>query len=992
MSVAQDQTALMCYLKAAHDIYYGKVLELREVVQGWLAYIPATFPHYTRHTIQHSDEIVLQISKLLFRDDDPKKISVPLSALEAYILIVSAYLHDSGMVASDNEKKAILQSDAWKTWTSNEEGGARRWQEIEKLRRGHEPADDSIRNFLADIQTRFLIAEFIRRVHHIRATEVIQQHTGSLARFAFDDPILQRTISDVCMAHGLRLHELEDRERYPDQRDIRGQKVNVRFMAILLRLGDLLDLTCDRACPLLLNAACPLPADSPAHWSQYQRFTHRLTTPDRVEITAECHSQKEHQILQDWCQWLVDEVRHSATVMARSSRHNDWKPPVITIGDAHATLNIRPASTATYFPSKWVFELDHDVIFQRLINDIYDHPSAFIRELIQNALDANRCQMYADLIKEGIAPPEFPTQVDEIRRRRYPVEINLRIIEMQNPLSEETEKRQFLTVNDSGIGMDREVIQRYFLQVGRSYYTTEEFRRSFRFVPTSRFGVGFLSVFAVSDHVTVETHKPNSQHSDGPLRLSLTGPRNYLLTERGDRQQNGTQIEVLLREGMEPGDLIRLIRNWCKRVEFPIIVDDLGLKETVEAERADQFAYELPDVTDEGAKFVVRSFPVDRHGIEGELYVLARIDSRGEAWDIWSWSQYHYPTKHPQAVKPNRPESLTCLHGIVVTGGDRFSTSAMAARIDYRSYTKNVTLSRDFSRRRHRMREEFDPEVQSRWEEVLREHLSTSLRANSEDGWKYKQHLVSDFSLESFWSSVPGSIRIWVKGESKVICLNDIRPLPLVTTTVTIGHGYAHMLGLSSPSASERTVPAWDNNVPTITDEDIDFLSSGHRNDIFKNRSAVLVRWLTSGHIAIDWESCAENDALFAGTPDAPVGLAVLPNASTIGFAAHKTTGNVSSHLLLNTNNMFVKWLLSVKTACVSKSYGLKDEQFKGIISQMESPLKYHGHKLSNLVGYIEAWKQMPNLSPELYPPDIKLTEDMFCIYPHEEKKRGQAT
>lgn len=282
------------------------------------------------------------------------------------------------------------------------------------------------------------------------------------------------------------------------------------------------------------------------------------------------------------------------------------------------------------------------------------------------------------------------------------------------------------------------------------------------------------------------------------------------------------------------------------------------------------------------------------------------------------------------------------------------------------------------------MREEFDPELHSRWEEVLREHLSTSLRANSEDGWKYKQHLVSDFPLEPFWSSVPGSIRIWVKGESKVISLNETRSLPLITTTVTLVSVYAKALGLGSPSASQSTVPAWDNNAPTITDEDIDFLSSDHRKDIFKKRSAVLVRWLTSGHIAIDWESREGNDALFAGTTDQPIGLAVLPNASTIGFAVHKTTGNVTSHRLLNTNNMFVKWLMSVKTACSTKSYGLKDEHFRGIISQMDSPLSHHGHKLPNLVKYIEAWNQMPNLPLDLYPPDIKLTDDMFSISPRE--------
>lgn len=191
------------------------------------------------------------------------------------------------------------------------------------MRTGNELSDDFVRNFLADLETRFLLAEFIRRGHHLRARTVIEQHQPTLGRFAFDDLVLQRTIADVCVAHGLRTHELEDQERFPDRRDIRGNAVNVRLLAILLRLGDLLDMSVDRACPLLLNAACPLPADSLAHWTQYQRITHRLTAPDRIEITAECENQGEHRVL-DWCQWIVDEVRASRTLLARSKRHHEY--------------------------------------------------------------------------------------------------------------------------------------------------------------------------------------------------------------------------------------------------------------------------------------------------------------------------------------------------------------------------------------------------------------------------------------------------------------------------------------------------------------------------------------------------------------------------------------------------------------------------------------------------------------------------------------------
>lgn len=298
-----------------------------------------------------------------------------------------------------------------------------------------------------------------------------------------------------------------------------------------------------------------------------------------------------------------------------------------------ATIKIRPSSTANYIPSEWTFQMDADVIMQRLINDLYEQPADFLRELIQNALDAARCQMYLELQQDGIGPPEFPTQVDEDRRKRYQIELRLEEIEAVNELSGEPEKRQVLTVEDHGIGMDRDIIQRYFLQVGRSYYTSEEFKRSFTFFPTSRFGLGFLSVFAVSDRVEVETFRPDSPSREGPIRLTLTGPRNYLLTEKGSLRKNGTRIRVVLRQPMEPGQITQLVTSWCKRVEFPIYVNDLGRQTVVVAEQPEQFTHELPLVTDPDARFQVKAYPIERHGIEGEIYVFARVDSTGESWD-----------------------------------------------------------------------------------------------------------------------------------------------------------------------------------------------------------------------------------------------------------------------------------------------------------------------------------------------------------------------
>lgn len=984
MSIAPQHTAIMAYLKSLDEGldegFYAKALELRSAVRGWLSYIPQTFPHYTRHTIEHSDEIVLQISKLLFRNDDSRQPVIQLSAAEAYVLVAAAYLHDAGMVAADKEKLEIITSnEEWKKWTSGSGGGAKRWREIEEIRRSDTIPDETKRHFVADLQTRFLLAEFLRRSHHLRAADVIKQYQDHLGRFAFGDPMMQRTIADVCIAHGLRHYELEDRERYPERRDIQGYAVNVRLVAILLRLGDLLDMSYDRACPLLMNAANPLPADSLAHWEQYKRIVHRSTTPNRIEITAECEKQEEHRVLQDWCQWIVEEVRQAKVLINRAELHNDWQPPIAAMDSPDATIIIRPAQGATYIPSKWTFELDHEAVFQRLIRDVYDNPLVFIRELVQNALDANRSQMYADLIKDGVRTPEYPTQVDENRRQRYPVRLSLETREIKNSLSGEVEERQVLTIDDSGIGMDREIIQRYFLQVGRSYYTTDEFRRNFRFIPTSRFGIGFLSVFAVSDYVVVETYKPSSKDRDEPLRLTLTGPRSYLLTESSQRQTNGTRIEVLLREPLPQGKLTGALKIWCRRVEFPVLVDDLGTQTTINAERADQFTYEVLDVTKEGNKFAVRAFPVNRPGIEGEIYVFVGIDEAGESWDKWEYARHEYPKAHPQAMIPNFPAGLICLHGIaLISDVDNYyeiSGGPLTARIDYRSDRYNPTVSRGLYRSEDWLS---NPEIQSRVEEILGEHLATSSRANSAEGWKYKQRLANNFSLSSFWSSLPGMVPVYKNGQIQLQTLKDTQSSDVITTILSI----EQLTSFSREDKSDQSVLLRNigPNQVCILGNYLGYLSEIFRGEIFANRLITDLKRLTPNHLAIDWSRCEEKDYLFAGNMYDQISLGNLSSESLVGISIRSFIGTYQTQVILNTKHAFSRWLQAVKTSSINGKHDFNQNHFKNLMALVQQVVMYGGEHIKQLNSYLNEWMKIPNLPEELYPPLVELTPEMFTL------------
>ena len=107
--------------------------------------------------------------------------------------------------------------------------------------------------------------------------------------------------------------------------------------------------------------------------------------------------------------------------------------------------------------------------------------------------------------------------------------------------------------------MDAYTLERYFLQVGRSYYNSSDFnqfrvqlrKRNFDFAPVSEFGIGFLSTFLLADHVEVETAMWEPLRGDTAKRLlQIDGPTRLI---RLDEQRNdgagrfkGTRITLFL--------------------------------------------------------------------------------------------------------------------------------------------------------------------------------------------------------------------------------------------------------------------------------------------------------------------------------------------------------------------------------------------------------------------------------------------------------------
>ena len=184
-----------------------------------------------------------------------------------------------------------------------------------------------------------------------------------------------------------------------------------------------------------------------------------------------------------------------------------------------------------FVPVDVQFRLSREPLLQLLSEEIYHHDEyVFLRELIQNAIDA--------------------IELRRILLRRHGVPSFEGIITLE--VERLDGGSAVVRCRDNGVGMSMRIVQRFFSQVGQSFYQTDEFRRAAGPAePIARFGVGILSCFRVADDLTIETRAdPYFQREAKGLRIRIPGPRNRFRVEEvaDDRMKVGTTIEVRVSE------------------------------------------------------------------------------------------------------------------------------------------------------------------------------------------------------------------------------------------------------------------------------------------------------------------------------------------------------------------------------------------------------------------------------------------------------------
>ena len=207
---------------------------IRTNATSLLNQIPVLFSEYTDHSINHSDEVINNLNKLI--SDKLKEQLVPQ---EIYILICGAYLHDIGMVY------------------------------FPELINGHfkENYDDFVlekkMKYDMSISDNDILKEFIRDNHHLISEEYINNNFKDLGidhKFAF-------FIGRVCRGH--RRSDLSDFNTFPYKMGVDEESINLPLLCAFLEIADELDITYKRTPLILWNTLRPLHKISQIEWIKH---------------------------------------------------------------------------------------------------------------------------------------------------------------------------------------------------------------------------------------------------------------------------------------------------------------------------------------------------------------------------------------------------------------------------------------------------------------------------------------------------------------------------------------------------------------------------------------------------------------------------------------------------------------------------------------------------------------------------------------------------
>ncbi len=205
---------------------------------------------------------------------------------------------------------------------------------------------------------------------------------------------------------------------------------------------------------------------------------------------------------------------------------------------------------------KYEFKADMKQLLHIIIHSLYTHPEIFLRELISNASDALNKLRIMRLTNSDIISPEEELKIT---------------IELDK-------ENKVFSIEDTGIGMTKDDLIYQLGTIASSgtlnfIQRLKEQKGQVDVNLIGQFGVGFYSVFMVTDEVTIETLYAESGSTT--WEWVSNGTEDFRISP-SNRNKRGTKISFKLKddykEFAEEWKIKEILNKYSNFVDFPIYV------------------------------------------------------------------------------------------------------------------------------------------------------------------------------------------------------------------------------------------------------------------------------------------------------------------------------------------------------------------------------------------------------------------------------------
>lgn len=481
----------------------GVLLLIEPEVAKTLEYIKTLFPNFTEHGIQHSLRIINYIYSIM--SDELKQ---NISDVEIFCFMMSAFFHDMGMTLTNVDDKDKQRAN-----------------------------------------------------HHLYAAIPIKEFFGKYIQILPEKKRIEKCVIYVSEAHGKSIEELYADNDFRKIETIEGQSLRYGLLTILLRIGDLMDLEESRVCEFNMHLNLDY-YNNPVSVMHNLRHLDDITyfySPSSIKVTVLTDDREKYKIWSQWLEYLDEEIMYANThylIAENSEFFKHYKLPEVV-------KKVEPSEDAKFAVEEIRFQLDDTgSLWDIITNSVYTNEFDYIRELMQNAIDATLLKIYLDDEKNL----EYKSPRSWI--------CNDKVI-----IAYSQEERR-LWVEDYGIGMNEKELSNYLFKTANSGYKYMK-NREFMFPAIAKFGIGFVACLTKADKIQIltKTKKDNCIRAEIESKNTIAFVDKYI-----QKDWQGTTVILHVKEGYSFDELKDYILTYFKypSVEIGLVNVDI-LKKYVDS-------------------------------------------------------------------------------------------------------------------------------------------------------------------------------------------------------------------------------------------------------------------------------------------------------------------------------------------------------------------------------------------------------------------------